>query len=79
MASAQEIKTVTVSVKLNNGTTEQGRVKTTSVSIGALNPTTALPDSANDNIINIVNALSPCLDHTLYSVEKNNKYELSEE
>ena len=75
MAAVTECKKISVAVKLNNGTTISGAVKTTSVNLGSLNKAAFNADK----VINIVNALSPCLDHSLYSVEKTEVSELSEE
>ena len=66
MPAITEIKKITVSMKLNNGTTTTGKVKTASVSLGNLNKSTF--DA--DKVIAIVNALSPCFDLMLHSLEK---------
>ena len=75
MAVVTECKKISVAMKLNNGTTTAGAVKTVSVSLGKLNK------SAFDasKVINIVNALTPCLDRVLYSLEKTEVSELSDE
>ena len=75
MAVVVESKKISVAMKLNNGTTTTGAAKTVSVNLGSLNKSAF---DAN-KVINIVNALCPCFDRTLHSLEKTEVSELSEE
>lgn len=54
------------SIKLNDGTTEAGNVKTVSVNLATLNPETWNADKA----INIANAASPIFSKSIYIVSK---------
>lgn len=65
MAST-ELKKVSVSVKLENGTDSEGNLKTVSISLGNLSK-----DNFNaDKALAIVGLLGPCLSKTIASVEK---------
>ncbi|MBQ7221414.1 MAG: hypothetical protein IJS28_10580 [Synergistaceae bacterium] len=75
MAAITESKKVSVAMKLNNGTTATGAVKTASVNLGSLNKAAFDADKA----LNIVNALAPCFDRMLHIVEKTEVSQLSEE
>lgn len=75
MAAITETKSFSVVMKLNNGTTTTGAVKTLSVNLGSLNKTAF---DAN-KVLNVVNALAPCFFRMLYIVEKIEVSQLSEE
>ena len=74
MAAVTECKKVSVAMKLNNGTTTTGAVKTVSVNLGSLNKSAF--DA--DKVLNIVNALYPCFDLMLHTLEKTEVSEISE-
>ena len=66
MAAVTTLNKVSVSLKLNNGTSATGAVKTVSISLGTLKK-----DAFNaDKAMAIVGALTPCLNKTLVSVNK---------
>ena len=75
MAVTSITKRVAVSLKLNNGTSTTGSIKTVSVNLGSLNKSAFDAQKA----INIVNALSSCLERSVYSTEKTEVSILSEE
>ncbi len=75
MAAVTECKNISVVMKLNNGTTTTGAVKTVSVNLGSLNKSAF--DA--DKVINIVDALIPCLDRSLHVLEKTEVSELYDE
>ena len=75
MAVTSITKRVAVSLKLNNGTSTTGSIKTVSVNLGSLNKSAVDAQKA----INIVNALSSCLERSVYSTEKTEVSILSEE
>ena len=75
MSVVTECKKITVAMKLNNGTTTTGTVKTVSLNLGSLNKSAFDAQKA----INIVNALSSCLERSVYSTEKTEVSILSEE
>lgn len=66
MAAVTTLNKVSVNVKVNNGTTPTGTVKTLSVSLGSLNKDAFDADKA----MAIVRLLEPCLEKALVSVEK---------
>ena len=66
MAVTTEIQKVAVNVKLNNGTTASGKVKTLTLKLGALNKDTFDASKAYA----IADLLAPCLEKAIYSVEK---------
>ena len=82
MAASTELTSVKCVMKLNNGTTETGNVKTVSVSLATLDKTqwatTQLTDSSNQKLLNIINAAYPCLSLMLYSATTTMTYDLSE-
>lgn len=69
MATASAVSKVQVSVKLNNGTSS-GKVKTVSVSLGALDTTGAMANGADDKIMAVVTLLGEVLSKAVYSVDK---------
>lgn len=77
MAVIQTPSKVNVSLKLNNGTTTTGAVKTVSVSLGTLkaNPS----DIDNEKVMNIVNLLAECLDKSVVRTDYVQTSTLSEE
>ena len=66
MAAVTTLNNVSVSMKLNNGTSATGAVKTVSVSLGSLNKDTFEANKA----MAIVTLLTPCLAKSLVSVNK---------
>lgn len=67
MAVTTTLTKIAVKMNLNNGTDPQtGDIKTVSVSLGALNPTTY--DA--QKVMNIVGAISTCLTKSIYSVQE---------
>ena len=75
MAVVTENKRVTVSMKLNNGTTTAGEVKTLGVNLGNMNPSAFNAEKA----LNIANALGPCFNLMLHTVERTEVVQLIEE
>ncbi|MBQ7154659.1 MAG: hypothetical protein IJR85_03760 [Synergistaceae bacterium] len=67
MAITTTLNKVSVSLKLNNGTSAQGTTKTISISLGSLNKDTFNADKA----MAIVELLEPCLDKALVRTEKS--------
>lgn len=66
MAIAVATQKIAVNVKLNNGTSETGKVKTLSVSLGAINKDTFDASKAYA----IMALLAPCLEKEVYSLDK---------
>lgn len=66
MAVVSDLTKVSVTPKLNNGTTEEGKLKTLSLSIGELN----IDRYDDDKAMNIVNLLRPCIAKDVYEVLK---------
>ena len=66
MAVTVTPKSLSVSLKLNNGTTDSGTVKTTSVSLGTM----SIANYNADKAMAIVGLLTPCLSKALVRVEK---------
>ena len=62
-------KRTSVSMKLNNGTDEQGKIKLVSLNFGTLKSADLTGETAQ-KAQNIINALKPCLGKSVYSVEK---------
>ena len=75
MSVTSTTKKVAVSLKLNNGTTTTGAIKTVSVNLGSLNKAAFDAQKA----INIVNVLGTCLERSVYSITKTEVSELSED
>ena len=75
MSVTTECKKISVAMKLNDGTTTTGAVKTVSLNLGSLNK--AAFDA--DKVVNIVNALTPCFDRRLHTLEKTEVSELYED
>lgn len=65
MAAVKIPKRCAVSVKLNTGTDSSGKAITRGLSLGKV---TTSPDP--DEVLGIVNVLSPCLKHAVTSVEQ---------
>ena len=66
MAVQTIVQKIAVNLKLNNGTTKTGAVKTATVSIGSLDKDTFDAEKA----IAIVSLLTPCLTKSLYDLQK---------
>jgi len=66
MAVVSDLTKVSVVAKLNNGTTEEGKLKTLSLSIGDLN----IDRYDDQKAMNVVNLLRPCLAKDVYEVQK---------
>ncbi len=66
MAVVSDLTKVSVVTKLNNGTGEDGKVKTLSLNLGSLDVDTYEDQKA----MNIVNLLRPCLAKEVYEVQK---------
>lgn len=75
MPITTETKKVSVALKLNNGTTSTGAIKTVSVNLGNLNKTAFDAQKT----LNIVNALYTCLERSIYGIEKTEVTLLSED
>ena len=75
MAAITTLKTVKVTAKLNNGTTASGGIKTANVNLGDLNKSNFDADKA----IAIISLLEPCLDKSLYAIEKTEVSSIAEE
>ena len=66
MAVTSDLTKVSVVVKLNNGTTEDDKVKTLSLNLGGLN----IDRYEDQKAMNIVNLLTSCLAKDIYEVQK---------
>lgn len=66
MAVVSDLTKISVITKLNNGTTDDGKVKTLTVSLGDLN----IDRYDDQKAMNIVNLLRPCLTKDVYEVQK---------
>ncbi len=75
MAVVTETESFAITLRLNNGSNADGTVKTIGLNLGKLNKTTF--DA--QKVVNIVKALTPCLDRRLYSVVKTEVSTISEE
>lgn len=73
MAVVATIKGYRVAVKLDGGTTETGKVKTLSVSLGGMKQSGADPEK----IMAVVDLLAPIFDDDIYSVEETTVKTLS--
>ena len=60
------VKSIRVSILLDNGTDSQGNVKTVNVQLGNLSET----NFDDDKALAVVSVLGPCLSKTVVSVEK---------
>ena len=69
MAISLTGKRTAVSMKLNNGTDDKGKIKLISLNLGSLKSADFSSEDAQ-KAQNIINALKPCLSKTVYSVEK---------
>ena len=65
MAVSSRMTKVTVTALLNNGT-QDGKVKTLSLSLGSLN----ISRYDDQKAMNIINILEPCLSKPIYEVQK---------
>ena len=73
MAVTTECKKISVAMKLNVGITSAGEVKTVSINLGSLNQ-----NAFNaEKVLNIVESLSNCFDHMIYTTEKTEVSRLS--
>ena len=72
MAIIVEPKKISVNLLLENGQTEEGRVKTVNVSLGNLNVYAFDADKAYA----IAEVLTPCLSKELYSIQKTETSEI---
>ena len=66
MATSITTEKIAVNVKLNNGTTATGAVKTVSISLGTMNKSAF--DA--DKVVAIATALAPCLTKSVYRVHR---------
>ena len=66
MAVISDLTKVSVVSKLNNGTKEDGKVQTLSLSLGTLD----IDRYDDQKAMNIVNLLKPCLSKEVYEVQK---------
>ena len=66
MAVTTTLDKIAVKMNLNNGTDSSGNVKTVSVNLGSLNPSTYDASKA----MAIIAAIAPCLTKTVYSVQE---------
>ena len=66
MAVTSDLVSIKITVKLNNGTTEDDKVKTISLSL----PTIDIDHYEDQKAMNIVNLLTPCLAKDVYEVIK---------
>lgn len=66
MAARTITEKIAVNLKLNNGTTTTGKVKTVSVSIGKLNKDAFDADKA----LAVAGLIAECLDKSLYETQK---------
>lgn len=65
MAVTLQTKKISVSMKLNNGTDSEGKIKLISANLGSLSTTNFDAQKA----ANIINALKPCLSKVVYTSE----------
>ena len=77
MAVSEELYSQSAAMLLNDGTTTSGAVKTIKVSIGTLSTTASTWNA--QKAINIINALSPCLNRRLHAASRTVNYYLEEE
>ena len=75
MAAITTLEKVAVSLKLNNGTTATGKLKTVSLSLGKLNKAAFNADK----VMAIVNLLSPCLAKNVEQVVKTETSQLEDD
>lgn len=66
MAVTETLESLSSRMRLSNGQTSTGAVKTVNVSLGTLDKNAWDPDKA----MAIANALEPCLDKSIYVVDK---------
>lgn len=73
MAVVEDLTGVSVSMVLNDGTNEDGDVRTASQSLGKMD----VDNFDNQKAMNIINAATPILSKDIYDVRKRNEYSLS--
>jgi len=80
MAITNELTAVKVTIKLNDGATASGGVKTKNINLGALNYEEWVTNTAtaDQKAANIVTALTAIMDRRLYELTRTNTYTLSE-
>lgn len=80
MAVYQDLKRISVTVRLNNGTID-GVTQTVSVPVPSLDVDDYNngADTFNQKVMNIKRALAPCLSKTVYDIRETCVYELTEE
>ena len=66
MAATTTTTKIEVKIKLNNGTSVSGGIRTISVNLGKI----SLSGYDTDKVYNIVQALGPCFSKTIFNVEK---------
>ncbi len=69
MAVSMNPKKTAVSLKLNNGTDSEGKIKTVNLNLGTLKIADFTSETAQ-KAQNIITALKPCLSKAVVSVEK---------
>jgi len=79
MAAQIDLTKNRASIKLTVGSTASGAPKTASVNLGTLSPTLQQTTENAQKIINIVNALVPCLTNALNQILWTTDSELYEE
>lgn len=78
MAATSTLLKQTAAIKLHNGTTASGTVKTISVSMGDMSQTALLTTAENaDKLIGIADAAAPILDGNIYTIETTQRYTVS--
>ena len=75
MAITSNIKKVVITMKLENGNTSTGAIKTVGVALGSLNKDTY--DA--QKVMNIIGLLAPMFAKSLYTTQKTETSELEEE
>ncbi len=66
-----------VNIKLNNGVDQEGKLKTVNLNLGSLKASDFTSEDCQ-KAMNIINALQPCLDKTVYSTQKTHVDEMIE-
>ena len=69
MAVSLMAKRTAISMKLNNGTDSEGKIKLVALNLGSLKEED-LTSEELQKAQNIINALAPCLDKTVHHTEK---------
>lgn len=77
---ADTLKSLTVRFNLNNGVDADGDVKTISISAGsAIVPEKYNANDGDTKVLNIADALRPCLSKVIYNTQKSTVVILSRE